>query len=80
MLKGKEVLKMKQLYLMRVVVSTPYEHGGQYAMEMTATQDAFEEFKRDCMESIRDGESVISITCLPIVCRDSFGNWCYAHA
>ena len=71
---------MKQLYLMRTVVSAPYECGGQYVMEMTGTLEEFDGFKRDCMESIKDGESVISFTCLPMVSRDALGNWSYAYA
>lgn len=71
---------MKQLYLMRMVVSTPYERGGQYVMEMAGTLDGFDGFKRDCMESIKDGESVIRLECQPMVCRDALGNWGYAHA
>ena len=71
---------MKQLYLMRMVVSTPYEYGGQYVTEMIGTVDKLNTFKRDCMESIKDGESVIRFECQPMVCRDALGNWGYAHA
>lgn len=71
---------MKQLFLMRAFVSTPLECGGQYVMEMSGTVDKFDVFKRECMESINDGESVIRFECQPMVCRDALGNWEYAHA
>ena len=71
---------MKQMFLMRAMVSTPYECGGQYAIEVTGTVDEFDAFKRECMESIKDGESVIRFECQPMVCRDALGNWGYAHA